>query len=69
MADVLDEKAGADAPSTSHVRDLLQQISDIAARYAPARPPTMQAHRPPPTPVAAHRRAQRRHPAGRAAGG
>ena len=35
MAAVLDEKAGADAPSTSQVRDLLREIAEIAARYAP----------------------------------
>jgi type VI secretion system protein ImpA len=35
MSAVLDEKAGADAPSTSHVRDLVREISDIATRYAP----------------------------------
>jgi type VI secretion system protein ImpA len=36
MGSVLDEKAGADAPSTSHVRDLVLEVRDIAARYAPA---------------------------------
>ncbi|MGD0106799.1 MAG: hypothetical protein ABSC06_22590, partial [Rhodopila sp.] len=35
MANVLDEKAGADAPSTSHVRDLVREIAEIAALYAP----------------------------------
>lgn len=35
MAEILDQKAGADAPSTSQIRDLLQEVSDIAARYAP----------------------------------
>ncbi|MEA2744110.1 MAG: type secretion system protein ImpA [Acetobacteraceae bacterium] len=36
MAAVLDAKAGADAPSTSHVRDLVREIGAIASRYAPA---------------------------------
>jgi type VI secretion system protein ImpA len=36
MANTLDEKAGADGPSTTAVRDLLSQIIDIARRYAPA---------------------------------
>jgi type VI secretion system protein ImpA len=36
MADLLDEKAGADGPSTTAVRDLLSGIIDVAARYAPA---------------------------------
>ena len=36
MAGVLDEKAGADGPSTTAVRDLLSGIIDVAARYAPA---------------------------------
>jgi len=36
MAAILDEKAGSEAPSTSHVRDLVREIADIAARYAPA---------------------------------
>jgi type VI secretion system protein ImpA len=35
MAALLDDKAGADAPSTSHVRDLLREILEIATRYAP----------------------------------
>ena len=35
MAAILDEKAGADAPSTSHVRDLVRDIAELAARYAP----------------------------------
>jgi type VI secretion system protein ImpA len=36
MANVMDEKAGADGPSTTAVRDLLSGIIDVAARYAPA---------------------------------
>ena len=36
MAAVMDEKAGADGPSTTAVRDLLSGIADLAARYAPA---------------------------------
>jgi type VI secretion system protein ImpA len=36
MADLLDEKAGADGPSTTAVRDLLSGIIDVATRYAPA---------------------------------
>ena len=36
MAAVLDEKAGADGPSTTAVRDLLADIVRIALRYAPA---------------------------------
>ena len=35
MATILDEKAGADAPSTSQVRDLIREIAEIATRYAP----------------------------------
>ncbi len=35
MAKVLDEKAGADSPSTSHVRDLLRALLAVANRYAP----------------------------------
>jgi type VI secretion system protein ImpA len=35
MANVLDEKASEDPPSTSHVRDLIRQMLDIANRYAP----------------------------------
>jgi type VI secretion system protein ImpA len=35
MAAVLDEKAGADSPSTSAVRDLLREIVGIATRYMP----------------------------------
>jgi type VI secretion system protein ImpA len=34
MAAILDAKAGADSPSTSQVRDLLREITEIAARYA-----------------------------------
>jgi type VI secretion system protein ImpA len=36
MANAMDEKAGADGPSTTAVRDLLSGIAAIAARYAPA---------------------------------
>jgi type VI secretion system protein ImpA len=36
MASVMDEKAGADGPSTTTVRDLLSGIIDVARRYAPA---------------------------------
>lgn len=39
MATILDEKAGSDAPSTSHVRDLVREIGEIASRYAPDAPP------------------------------
>jgi type VI secretion system protein ImpA len=35
MATILDERAGADAPSTSQVRDLIREIAEIATRYAP----------------------------------
>jgi type VI secretion system protein ImpA len=35
MAIVFDEKAGADSPSTSQVRDLIREIAEIAMRYAP----------------------------------
>lgn len=35
MAALLDEKASEDPPSTSHVRDLIRQMLDIANRYAP----------------------------------
>ena len=35
MATVIDEKAGADGPSTTAVRDLLAGIMDIARRFAP----------------------------------
>ena len=35
MAKVLDEKAGTDSPSTSHVRDLLRTLMSVANRYAP----------------------------------
>ena len=35
MAKLLDEKAGADSPSTSHVRDVLRNIMGVANRYAP----------------------------------
>lgn len=36
MAGVLDEKASEDPPSTSHVRDMLRHIHEVAIRYAPA---------------------------------
>ena len=36
MATLLDEKAGADGPSTTAVRDLLTGIIEVATRYAPA---------------------------------
>ncbi len=36
MATIMDEKAGADGPSTTAVRDLLSGIAEMAARYAPA---------------------------------
>ena len=40
MTAILDEKAGPDAPSTSHVRNRVREILDIASRYAPdAAPP------------------------------
>jgi len=35
LGQILDQRAGADAPSTSQVRDLLQQIEDAAERFAP----------------------------------
>jgi type VI secretion system protein ImpA len=35
MATVMDEKAGADGPSTTAVRDLLSGIIEVAKRYAP----------------------------------
>jgi type VI secretion system protein ImpA len=35
MAAVMDEKAGADGPSTTAIRDLLSGVVEIAARYAP----------------------------------
>ena len=35
MANILDEKASEDPPSTSAVRDLVSQMLDIANRYAP----------------------------------
>jgi len=36
MGTLLDERAGADGPPTSRVRDLLQQIRAAVAKYAPA---------------------------------
>jgi type VI secretion system protein ImpA len=36
MADIIDAKAGADAPSTTAVRDLVSGIIEIVSRYAPA---------------------------------
>lgn len=38
MSDVLDARAGADSPPTSRVRDLLRQMGDVAAKYAPGEP-------------------------------
>jgi type VI secretion system protein ImpA len=35
LGQILDQRAGADAPPTSQVRDLLQQIEDVAKRFAP----------------------------------
>jgi type VI secretion system protein ImpA len=35
LGQILDQRAGAEAPSTSQVRDVLQQIEDIAERFAP----------------------------------
>ena len=35
MGEVLDERAGRDAPPTSRVRDLLQTILKVAETYAP----------------------------------
>ena len=35
MAAALDERAGADGPSTTQVRDLLETIIDVAGRFAP----------------------------------
>ena len=35
MSAILDEKAAEDPPSTSHVRDLVRQVLEIAQRYAP----------------------------------
>ena len=48
MANVLDEKASEDPPSTSHVRDMLRQIHAVAIRYAPQ--PRSKPTRPPPKP-------------------
>lgn len=36
MSDVLDARAGADSPPTSRIRDLLQQVGEVATKYAPA---------------------------------
>lgn len=36
MANAMDERAGADGPSTTAVRDLLSSIIDAATRFAPA---------------------------------
>lgn len=36
MGDILDAKAGADSPPTSRIRELLQGIEAVVARYAPA---------------------------------
>ncbi len=38
MATLLDERAGADGPSTTQVRDHLVRIADLAARFAPDEP-------------------------------
>ncbi|MEJ0018308.1 MAG: type VI secretion system protein TssA [Acetobacteraceae bacterium] len=38
MATLMDEKAGADGPSTTAVRDLLSGIIEVAARFAPSEP-------------------------------
>ena len=35
MSDVLDSRAGADSPPTSRIRELLQKMADVAAKYAP----------------------------------
>ncbi len=35
MGQILDARAGADGPPTSRVREMLQQILDVAGRYAP----------------------------------
>ena len=35
MAAIFEEKAGSESPSTSQIRDLLREIAEIAARYAP----------------------------------
>ncbi len=36
MANIMDEKAGADGPSTTAIRDLLSSIIEVASRFAPA---------------------------------
>jgi type VI secretion system protein ImpA len=36
MASFMDEKAGADGPSTTAIRDLLSSIIEVASRFAPA---------------------------------
>ncbi|MFH5926828.1 type VI secretion system protein TssA [Roseomonas xinghualingensis] len=38
MSQALDEKAGADSPSTSRVRDVLQLLLETCSRFAPAVP-------------------------------
>jgi type VI secretion system protein ImpA len=38
MSEVLEEKAGSDAPPTGRVRDLLMAIADVANTYAPPEP-------------------------------
>jgi type VI secretion system protein ImpA len=38
LSDALDARAGAEAPSTSRVRDLLEEIAGIAGRFAPHEP-------------------------------
>nr|WP_294553743.1 type VI secretion system protein TssA [uncultured Rhodopila sp.] len=40
MAEILEEKAGSDAPPTSRVRDLLNAVLKIATTYAPPEPET-----------------------------
>lgn len=38
LSDALDARAGVEAPSTSRVRDLLEEIAGIAGRFAPNEP-------------------------------
>jgi type VI secretion system protein ImpA len=35
LGKILDQRAGADAPSTSQVRDVLEEIKQVASRFAP----------------------------------
>ncbi|MBV8868682.1 MAG: type VI secretion system protein TssA [Acetobacteraceae bacterium] len=51
MSEALDARAGADAPPTSRVRDLLGQIVEAAARYAGPEA-SVPAEAPPPSPEA-----------------